>query len=121
MAGIISVTNEKDWSAANWAYWSLMDYLIEAFAKDPEVAHRLEVCKWSHWLGFPSLREEDPKMAEKIFGALKTVAKRCAAGELVSMVEGKPLDDTSQKQFRETMNDLVSILGDEVAASYGGG
>src|SRR5262249_50749338 len=120
MAGIISVTDDKDWSAANWAYWSLMDHLVDAFIEDPDTARRMEGCKWMQSLSIPMLRKENPELAIRVLTKLKSVAERCAAGDLGCMVEGKPLDDAGQKQFRETMSDLVSMLGEEVPSCYGG-
>jgi hypothetical protein len=113
MSGIISITEKKDWSAGNWAYWSLMDHLIDAFAAKPNVARCMEECKWMQCLSFPLLREEDSEIVEEVFAVLKSVAERCAVGELAPAVEGKPLDSVSQKQFRELMNDLVSMLNSE--------
>jgi len=112
MAGFIRI-GDKSWSTANWAYWSLMDNVIDALAKEPDVARRVEGCKWMQHLSFPLLREEDPKLAEKVFIALKSVAERCASGDVVCKMDGKPLDSISQKQFRESMNDLVGILSGE--------
>lgn len=115
MAGIISVTDEKDWSAANWAYWSLMDHLIDALVEAPDTARRVEGYKWMQSLSIPMLRRENPELAKKVLTELRSVAERCAAGDLVCMVEGKPLDHASQTQFRECMNDLVIMLSDEAA------
>src|SRR5262245_54589948 len=103
MAGIIR-TGNKSWSAANWVYWSLMDRLIDAFAEDPDTARRMEGSKWMQSLSIPMVREENAALAKKVLATLKSVAERCAAGDFVCMVEGKPLGDASQKQFRETMN-----------------
>jgi hypothetical protein len=111
MAGIINASETQMWSSANWVYWGLMDHLIRAFDRDEsDVARRIEVCKWMQSLSIPLLREDDPELAEKIFTTLKRVAAQCASGVLVCLVDGKKLDDTSQQQFRDSMNDLVKVL-----------
>jgi hypothetical protein len=110
MAGFIDISEKQTWSAANWVYWGLMDYMIDAVVNEPELAHRVETCKWMQGLDMPSLREDDPVLAEKVFLTLKQVSEQCAGGTLQCKVEGRILDDASQQQFRESMNELVNIL-----------
>jgi hypothetical protein len=113
MAGIINISEKQSWSAANWVYWGLMDHVIDALAGDPDVAHRMEGCKWMQSLSFPLLREDDPESTKKVVTTLKYIAERCASGDLVCMVEGKILDSHSQQQFRESIRDLVNLLSGE--------
>jgi hypothetical protein len=113
MAGIIRVSENLSWSAANWAYWCLMDHLISALPARPDVVQRVEGCKWMQSLNFSLLREDDPETADLTLATLKHVASRCASGALTCMVDGKLLDNTSQKQFRESMTDLVKMLSSE--------
>ena len=90
-----------------------MDHVIDALAGDPELARRIEGCKWMQSLSFPLLREDDPDSAEKALTILRQVAERGARGDLVCTVEGKIVDGPSQQQFRESMHDLVIVLGAE--------
>jgi hypothetical protein len=113
MAGILRISDNQSWSAANWVYWGLMDHVLDALASDPDVAHRMEVCKWMQSLSIPLLREDDPKSAEKVVATLKHVADRCANGDLLCTVEGKILESGSQQQFRESMHNLVGMLDQE--------
>jgi len=110
MAGIIRVSEADKWSAANWAYWSLMDYLIDAFARTPAAAHQVEQYKWMQTIDFPLLRDINPEFAMSVFTTLEVVAERCATGNLLCKVEGRVLDEFSQSQYREAMSELVSML-----------
>ena len=113
MAGIIRASEKRTWSAANWAYWGLMDHVIDAFSQDPQTVRLVEECKWMQCLSVPLLREDYPESAEDVVVTLKSVAERCASGDLPCKVEGRLLDDSSQWQFREAMHELVSMLREE--------
>jgi hypothetical protein len=114
MAGIICISDDQSWSAGNWIFWGLMDHVLDALVGDPDLAHRMEVCKWMQGLSIPLIREHDPKSAEKAITILKHVAVRCANGDLVCMVDGRILDKGSQQRFRDSMHDLVNMLHREM-------
>lgn len=120
MAGVLRISDNQSWSAANWIYWGLLDHLLDALSGDPDVAHRMEVCKWMQSLNIPLLRDDDPKSAEKAVTTLRQVADRCASGDLLCVVEGRILDSSSQQQFRESMHNLVSMLDQETGSQLPG-
>jgi hypothetical protein len=110
MAGIIKISEKQFWSTANWAYWGLMDHLIDALANDTDAARRVEGCKWMQILSIPLLRKDDPKLADRILAKLKDVSAIGASGALVCKVEGRVLDSASQKMFRDTIKVLSDML-----------
>jgi hypothetical protein len=110
MAGFILVSDVYKWSSANWVYWGVIDYLIEALKDNPDVAGYIEMCKAMQIIDFVSFREEHPDWAEKAFIMLKNVSQKCANGSLPCRVEGRVLGDHSQSQFREAMEELVNLL-----------
>lgn len=110
MAGFIQVTDHQCWSVSNWVYWGLMDHLLAALVGDSQAAKSVEVCKWTQSMSLPLLQSDDKITADKILIALEEVAPKCAAGTLACKVDGRRLDEDSQRQFNEAALDLVDIL-----------
>jgi hypothetical protein len=110
MAGTITVAQDQEWQVSNWAYRSLMDYVLEIVAEDPVVANFVEVCKWNHGLDIPEMQVEEAAIAVPIVRALKTATQGCSDGSLVAKVDGRILDELSQSQFRDATHELAVML-----------
>lgn len=109
MAGTVRISENLSWSTANWVYWGVMDRLIEALADDP-AAREAEQCRWLQSMDLPALRADNLAVAAKVVFTLKAVANRCASGELPCSVDGRPLDDGAQQQFKESAGQLAAAL-----------
>ena len=110
MAGFVSRGKNREWSSSNWVFWGFMDHVLEALSGSPDVAHRAEGCKWNQMLSFEIIGEEDSDIAGIILDTCRVVAQKCMNGELLCKVDGRILDDESQTQFREAMQELVVVL-----------
>ena len=110
MAGIITIADGQDWYVSNWVYWNLMDQVLEMVAGEPAVAHFVEVSKWNHGLDIPEMLKEETEIAGPVLCALNNAAQRCSEGSVTAKVDGRVLDDESQRQFRETTGELVAML-----------
>jgi hypothetical protein len=110
MAGFIIFSESKAWSVANWAYWGLLDHVIENLTEDTSAARRVEVCKSMQSLSLPLLREEDPALAERIRRTIRSIAAKAADGKLACVVDGRVLDEASQHQFVEAARELLELF-----------
>lgn len=110
MAGFVSRGENRVWSSANWVYWGFMDHVLKSLSGLPEIAHQAEECKWCQMLSFVTIAEEDSDVADTILDACRKVAQKCMHGELLCQVDGRVLDNESQTQFREAMQELVALL-----------
>ena len=98
---------EDIWKAGGWAYSWL---LKQAMAASPNAPLRY-VFEQAEALGGLSLSNLEKSVAVRIRQILLDVAKRGAAGELPQVeVEGRILDEFSQRQFREAVAELVTLL-----------
>jgi hypothetical protein len=110
MAGIITIKEHLMWTKSNWVYWNLMDQVLEIVKNDPTVAYRVEQSKWMQHLGIPSMIKDETELADTVLTALKTAAQRCSEGQIAAQVNGRVLDDVSQRQFREATGELLTML-----------
>jgi hypothetical protein len=110
MAGTITVAEDQEWQVSNWAYRSLMDCALELVAGKPPIAHFLEISKWNHGLDIPVMQQDEPEMAGAVLRALKSAAQSCSEGTVTAKVDGRVLDEESQRQFREATNQLATML-----------
>jgi hypothetical protein len=112
MTGIITVTEDQDWQAWNWAYHCLMDQVLELVTSDERVANFVETAKWNHGLEIPEMVREEPELAEIVLCALKRVAQSCSAGQIPAKVEGRLLDEEHQQRFRQVTHELATMLSE---------
>lgn len=111
MAGLIEIDDDHAWSSSNWVFWGILDHVLAANAgSDREFLQRVELCKHMQAVLFPFLRQEDAALAERVWTALKIVVQRCADGDLPCSVDGRLLDDQSQKQFRGAAAELAQMM-----------
>jgi hypothetical protein len=110
MAGTITVAEGQEWLVSNWAYRSLMDCVLEMVAGEPPIAQFIEIAKWNHGLDIPAMQQDEPELVGPVLHALKNAAQNCSEGTVMAKVDGRVLDEESQRQFREATNQLSKIL-----------
>ncbi len=110
MAGTITVAEDREWQVSNWAYRSLMDRVLELVAGEPQIAHFIEITKWNHGLDIPAMQIDEPEIAGPVLRALKSAAQSCSEGTATAKVDGRVLDEESQRQFREATHELTTML-----------
>ncbi len=110
MAGFITFSDEMIWKKSNWAYWGLMDHLIQRFESDESTKARLLQSKWMQNLHVPDLVNDHPNVSSEIIDALFSVAHDAAEGTLLCSVEGRVLDSDSQKMFSEAAQELLGYI-----------
>jgi len=110
MSGIITITTEQDWMASNWIYWNLMDQIRNLVSDEADVLHFVEQCKWMHGLDIPEMKNSGMVFYDSVIIALQSAVQMCALGTVVAKVDGRILDDESQRQFRQATHDLAVML-----------
>lgn len=110
MAGIITVSEGREWQVSNWAYRSFMDCVLEMTNCEPSIARLIEICKWNHGLDIPVMQRDEPEMVGHVLRALKSAAQSCSEGKFTATVDGRVLDEESQRQFREATYELTTML-----------
>lgn len=111
MAGFITLDSDRCWSARNFIYWQIVDYLLEALsAEEPGLVESVRESRYMQSLEFALVREENGAWHELTLDRLAAVAQRCARGELPCRVEGRMLDGTSQSQFQHAAAELAKMI-----------
>ncbi len=110
MAGFIEVAEGREWSSANWVYYSIMDGVLEDIANlgNEELRTDVEQSKWMQTFSIADapFAEWKPLLIE----SLKRVCALAETGKLVAKVDGRTLDDPSQVQFKTAVNELAKEL-----------
>jgi len=87
-----------------------MDRALALVLHLPDVSRYIEECKWMQGFDVPLTWAEEPDIAHEVIAALTTAAEECSLGLVESKVDGRVLDEVSQKQFRESARQLASML-----------
>lgn len=111
MAGIITINDHQRWEVSNWVYWNLMDQVLQLVKEKSSASSQfVETCKWMQGLDIPEMKVEEHEIAGEILTALKSSAQNCSQGVITAKVDGRVLDEESQRQFREATHELVTML-----------
>lgn len=95
------------WMVARWAYRGLLDHARRAVTGDAALEYAIDEAQALDGL---HLGLTDDRVARRLVPILIGVADRVVAGELPVRVEGRRLDDRSQAQFREAVEELRPML-----------
>lgn len=112
MAGIITISDDQRWGVSNWVYWNLMDHVLALLNEASTSSHFVEKCKWMQGLDIFNMAVEEPEIAGEVLTALKSAAQHCSKGIVTAKVDGRVLDEESQRQFREATHELTTMLSD---------
>lgn len=98
---------EDVWQVARWAFvWLLQEAMVKSHDESTRAVFERAIA-----LDGLHLHLLEPDAAETARRILLGVARRGAAGDLPQVeVEGRTLDQDSQKQFRAAASDLVKLL-----------
>jgi hypothetical protein len=112
MAGFIELSDSREWSSANWVYYSIMDALLEDIARlgNEELRTDIEQSKWMQTFSLSEIPVVEWR--DVAIESLMRVCESVDCGLLVAKVEGKTLDESSQIEFKSE----VSKLADELKA-----
>jgi hypothetical protein len=114
MAGFITLSQDLSWSSANWVYWGFLDHVLNNLCEFPEAARMVEQCKWMQNMTFRFLEEDDPVSAGRVRNVLRKTAHEVTQGKHACQVDGRTLDDESQRQFVEAISRLLAMMDSEV-------
>ena len=95
------------WMVARWAYRGLLDHARQAVAGDAALEYAIDEAQALDGLHF---QLTDDRVARRLVPILIDLADRVVASELLVSVEGRRLDDRSQAQFRDAVEDLRTML-----------
>lgn len=115
MAGFIKIDALTSWSSPNWVYRNLMDEINFLLSNQGTLSNFIEQCKWMQSLNLQTTAQEFREDSEKIIMAITEAARRCSAGTVMAIVDGKHLDAESQKQFQESTLELLTLLDKHVS------
>ncbi len=110
MAGIITISVDKRWKVSNWVYWNFMDHVLGSMKEASNAALFVETCKWMQGLDIPLMNGEQRGIAVEVLTALKTAAENCSDGRVSCSVDGRVLDEASQREFRDLTGILLRML-----------
>lgn len=112
MAGFITYDISRPdctWSSANWVYTSFLDHVTELFSDDAAV-QRLTSSKYNQSMSLSRLMDEDSELYDRIVKSFKSVCERIGNKECLASANGNVLDEESQVQFREAIDELSALL-----------
>jgi hypothetical protein len=110
MAGFIQISKDRSWSSANWVYAGLLNHVIANLRDNPAAAQQVEQCKWMQSLNLSWFEQDDPLLAAVVLKALKSTSTQVEQGKVKCELDGRILDDASQRQFIESVSELVEML-----------
>lgn len=110
MAGIITIDDNKRWEVSNWVYWNLMDHVLALVKETPASFQFIERCKWMQGLDIPVMKVDEHVIANEVLTALMSAARNISSGVVTATVDGRVLDEESQRQFREAAHELTIML-----------
>ncbi len=113
MAGFITLSHDLSWSSANWVYMGFLDHVISNLTEFPEAAGMVTQCKWMQSMLLAMLDDDDPLSARRIRDSLRKTAHEVTKWQRPCQVDGRTLDDQSQKQFVEAIAELLVMLESE--------
>jgi hypothetical protein len=110
MAGFIELSEGREWSSANWVYYSIMDAVLEDVSQlgNEELRTDVEQSKWMQNFSLTDVPVAEWK--DVVIGSLKRVCDAVDFGVLVAKVEGKILDESSQIEFKSEVRKLANEL-----------
>lgn len=112
MTGIVTISENAEWSPANWIYWNLLDIMVDLTGDDSTAKYLLE-CKWMHGLDFPEARDTDPDLAIAALDVLRRAGQLVIKGKVGASVDGRILDSVSQAIFRNAVLDLMRLIDND--------
>ena len=90
-----------------------MDHALSLMTVDSEAAKYVEMCKWMQGLSIPRMKASDCVNAVEVLAVLQAAATNCSVGSVRASVEGRKLDDESQRQFRDSTGILLAMLASQ--------
>jgi len=110
MAGFIEIADGREWTSANWVYYSVMDGVLEDVARlgNEELRTDVEQSKWMQNFSLTDTLVDEWK--DLLIESLKRICDSVDAGKLVARVDGKTLDEPSQVEFKSEVRKLTDEL-----------
>lgn len=105
---VIQIAEGREWFVARWAYRWLMESAMAECGEDSSCRSLFEQSLALDGLHLEMLESEQIAKIRKV---LSRVAQAAANGEAPPVeVEGRVLDDRSQKEYRSAAGNLVKLL-----------
>jgi len=106
--GAINVGNEHPpWVVARWAFQGYLEYVLEEVRNDEVLTFVVEEALALDGLHLPLT---DATIVQRLCPVLLRVADDVVSGARPARVEGRLLDDASQAQFRQAVEELRCLL-----------
>lgn len=89
-----------------------MDEVLAIVSGDAALAYFVEESKWMQGLDIPDMIAKESSMSDSVLAELKQAVQKCADGEVLCQVNNRVLDEDGQRQFRDAIGELRSMLSE---------
>jgi hypothetical protein len=110
MAGFIQIENDREWTSANWVYYSVLDGVLEyvTCVGNKDLQNDVEQSKWMQTFDLTDVLVDHWRLL--LIESLKHVCDSVDSGILLAKNDGKTLDAPSQLEFKNEVRKLAYAL-----------